>query len=212
MLKEIIFAISASGFATAALAWLAKKIVSHFLSKDIEAYKVKIEAESAVEIERLRNSLRQIAYEHEVVFSHLHKQRMDAILELHSELLEIKNAIEKVVTPRQGAEFHQMRHENDKSVAAKVVAFYKLFERRKLFLDEEIATEMDAFVAELYRFNQKFNFEMDMATTPDLGSRYGSEFEVWDKNWQAFEEKLKPVLCSLESQFRLLLGVIAQNK
>ena len=54
MLKEIIIAISTSGIAIAALAWLAKKIVSHFLSKDIEAYKVKLEAESEVEIEKLR--------------------------------------------------------------------------------------------------------------------------------------------------------------
>ena len=46
MLKEIVFAISASGIAMATLAWLAKNIVSHFLSKDIEAYKSKLAAEA----------------------------------------------------------------------------------------------------------------------------------------------------------------------
>ncbi len=212
MLKEIIFAISASAIAIAALAWLAKKIVSHFLSKDIEAYKAKLEAGSEMEIEKLRNSLRQIAYEHEVVFSHLHKQRMDAILELHSELLEIKNAVEKVVTPHQGPEFHQVRHENARSAAAKAIAFYKLFEKKKLFLDEKLAAEMDAFVTELYRFNWKFTVEMNMATTPDPISRYGSEFDIWDKNWGRFEKEMKPVLSSLENQFRLLLGVSAGEK
>jgi hypothetical protein len=36
MLKEMICAISASGIAFAALAWLANQIVSHLPSKDIE--------------------------------------------------------------------------------------------------------------------------------------------------------------------------------
>lgn len=207
MIKELIYAISASGIAMTVLGFLTKMIVSQVLSKDIEAYKIKLKAASEVEIEKLRNSLRQIAYEHEVVFSHLHKQRMDAILELHSELVEIKNAVEKVVTLHQGPEFHQVRHENAKSAAAKAVAFYKLFERKKLFLGENLSAEMDAFVTELYRFNLIFTHEMDMATTPDPNSRYGNEFEVWKKNWKSFEKELKPALRSLENQFRLLFGV-----
>ena len=209
MFKELIFAISASGIAMTVLGFLAKTIVSHVLSKNVEAYKAKLKAESEVEVEKLRNSLRQIAYEHEVVFSQLHMQRMDAILELHSELLEIENAVENVVTPHQGAEFHQVRHENAKSAAVKAIAFYKLFERKKLFLDETLSAKMDAFVTELYRFNLKFTLEMNMATTSDPSSRYGNEFEVWDKNWKSFEGQLKPVLRSLENQFRLLLGVNA---
>ena len=93
-------------------AWLAKTIVSHFLSKDVAAYKEKISAQSEIEIEKLKNSLQQTAYEHEVVFGHLHKQRLEAILELHSKLLDIKNAVERVVTPHQGPEFHEDRHKN----------------------------------------------------------------------------------------------------
>jgi hypothetical protein len=211
MFNELIFAISASGVAMAILGFLARTIVTHFLSKDIEAYKTKLEAESEVEIEKLRNSLRQIAYEHEVVFSHLHKQRMDAILELYYELVEIKNAVEKVVTPHQGTEFHKVRHENAQIAATKAVEFYKMFEKKKLFLDEKLATEMDVFVTELYQFNWVFTVEMDMATSPDPNSRYGTESDVWMNNWKTFEKKFKPVLNSLESQFRLLLGVKAEK-
>jgi hypothetical protein len=108
----LIYAISASGIAIAALAWLAKTIVSHFLAKDVAAYKEKISAQSEIEVERLKNSLRQMAYEHEVVFGHLHKQRLEAILELHSKLLDIKDAVERVITPHQGPEFHEDRHKN----------------------------------------------------------------------------------------------------
>jgi hypothetical protein len=83
MLKEIVSAFSATmlttiftnGIAIAALAWLAKKIISVWLSKDIEAHKARLQADSAVEIEKLRNSLHQMAYEHDVVFSRLHEQK-----------------------------------------------------------------------------------------------------------------------------------------
>jgi hypothetical protein len=218
MLNEIIQAFSStigtvltSGIAIAALAWLAKKIIALYLSKDIAAYKAKLDADSAIVIEKLRNSLSQIAYEHQVVFGHLHEKRMGAIQDLHSELIDIKRAVEKVVSPFQGPEFHKVRHENASNALTKATQFYELFDKRKLFLDEKLAGQMDAFVRELYKLVLKFNTEMNLATSPDPSMKYGSYIEVWSKTWESFENQFVPILGSLESQFRILLGVGAKG-
>jgi hypothetical protein len=212
MLKEIIFAISASGIAIAALAWLAKAIVLHFLSKDVETFKAKIQAESEIEIEKLKSALNQTAYEHEVVFGHLHKQRLEAILQIHAALLDVKSAVERVVTLHQGPNFHEDRITNGRIAEEKARDFYPLFEQKKLFLDEKLAEEIDALVVKFFQLTIRFNVEMTLATSPITHERHETASNVWTANWNAFEKELKPIMRSLENQFRSLLGVSPSQK
>jgi len=207
MLKEIIYAISASGIAIAALAWLAKAIISHFLSKDVETFKAKIQAESGIEIKKLKSALNQTAYEHEVVFGHLHKQRLEAILEIHAALLDIKSAVERVVTLHQGPNFHEDRITNGRIAEEKARNFYPLFERKKLFLDEKLAAEIDALVVKFFQLALRFNIEMNLATLPIPHERHDTASNVWMANWNSFDKELTPIMRSLENQFRTLLGV-----
>ena len=212
MLKEIIFAISASGIAIAALAWLAKAIVLHFLSKDVETFKAKIQAESEIEIEKLKSALNQTAYEHEVVFGHLHKQRLEAILQIHAALLDVKSAVERVVTLHQGPIFHEDSITNGRIAEEKARDFYPLFEQKKLFLDEKLAEEIDALVVKFFQLTIRFNVEMTLATSPITHERHETASNVWTANWNAFEKELKPIMRSLENQFRSLLGVSPSQK
>lgn len=132
-------------------------------------------------------------------------QGMKNILDMHSKLVDIKNAVQSVVTLSQGPDFHRVRHENAMIALIKLLEFNKLLEKRKIFLDERLAEETAVYVTKLYRLVWKFTKEMNLAASPDPRTKYGSEIEVWTRHCNLFEKELVPVWQSVERQLRRLV-------
>jgi hypothetical protein len=67
-----------------ALTWLAKRIVSQLLERDLRSFEVELKHRSDTELARLNADLRVAAFERETQFSNLHerrKERMNAMNE-----------------------------------------------------------------------------------------------------------------------------------
>ena len=88
-MKEIIPILGTGAVIIAAVAWLAKQLISQFLSRDIESYKDRIERESRTEIEKLKWELNRTAYEHQTMFSELHTRRAEVIYKMHENLIHM---------------------------------------------------------------------------------------------------------------------------
>lgn len=58
MWSEFIVGVGGSALLLAAAGWLTKSIISHFLSKDVENYKLALKATTDLRIEEFRSSLR----------------------------------------------------------------------------------------------------------------------------------------------------------
>jgi hypothetical protein len=74
--------VSAFGIAAGALAWLMNALVSHNLSKGLEAYRAQLSAATAVHIEQLRSAFAIATKEHEIRFGTLHSRRADALVKI----------------------------------------------------------------------------------------------------------------------------------
>lgn len=200
MLKEILTVVGSSAVAICAVAWLAKSIITHWLSKDVDLQKAKLKSVADMELERLR-----------VRFSHLHEKRLDAIATLHVQLVDLFDSVESNVTPHQGPGFHERRVERVKIFEILTADFLRNFKKQRLYLSKTLCDRLFGFVTELNRFNQTFQTEMNLASSPIPRERHGNEQDVWIKSWTSFNEKFPPVLDALETEFRRLLGVMEKE-
>ena len=63
-IEQVITAIGGSAVLFGAMAWLARSIITHVLSKDIEKHKINLQAESQKELVRLQSTLQLVEFEH----------------------------------------------------------------------------------------------------------------------------------------------------
>ena len=81
----------------AAFAWVAKKVISHQLTKDVERYRSELEAANARSIEQLRHELHVEAVKDEVRFRSVHAKVAEVVAEAHGKLsLLIGKALEYI--------------------------------------------------------------------------------------------------------------------
>jgi len=69
-------------------AWLIRTVLKDRLAPDAEEFKAKLKADGDMEIEKLKNSLQMVAFEHQVRFSKLHETRAEVIADLYKRLVE----------------------------------------------------------------------------------------------------------------------------
>ncbi|MCF8792768.1 hypothetical protein ABQF08_22020 [Xanthomonas campestris pv. campestris] len=94
--QTIILAVTGNALALAVLGWLAKSLISSFLSKDLERHRAALTAANQTATERLRHELSLVAQERNIVFSSLHQRRADAIAGIYERIVE---------TSRRGASY-----------------------------------------------------------------------------------------------------------
>ena len=76
---DVVTQLASFGIGVAALGWLARAIIVHWLGKDVEQYRSKLQSAHDVEMEKLRNDLRLRSIEHEIRFRSIHARQADAL-------------------------------------------------------------------------------------------------------------------------------------
>ena len=74
-----------------AVAYLLKSIINHGLTRDIETFKARLQADATAEAEKLKHSLEKIAVEHQVRFASLHTTRAEVIAEIYSCMVDAEH-------------------------------------------------------------------------------------------------------------------------
>lgn len=103
--KEILAATAVQAALIAALGFLARSIIIHWLSKDLAGHKNQLEAQSQLAMEAFKNDLAQQTLEHRVRFETLHSHQVAAIEALYVQLVEARHVVESFV--------HAWRAENE---------------------------------------------------------------------------------------------------
>lgn len=85
---ELLRSLSIAAVVSGGMAWLTKSVISHFLSRKIEAYKeaykIELKRESDKEIEEVKSRLQIVALERQIVFSRLHEKRAEIVAETYA--------------------------------------------------------------------------------------------------------------------------------
>ena len=90
VVKELVTILGGTVAAVAAVAWLARSLATHLLSKDLERHKAALQAQSVLELEKLRAELTRRTLEHEVRFRRVdEKDELRFLAELYRRLLRL---------------------------------------------------------------------------------------------------------------------------
>jgi hypothetical protein len=193
--------IGSSALLIGALAWLARSLISHFLTKDVEKFKDQISAASELEKEKLRNDLRKIAYEHEVTFSKLHTERAEIIKMTHSLLVDVIEALDSMLflsgTPDEEV---IARDRTDKAKRAHD-ALVEYHNKNRIFLPSELARQISTLISEL---GTAYVSHRSGITQPGPA---GIPPERGAANRKRLREAATNLGDELENEFRRLLGV-----
>ena len=90
-LEQILLMVFGGAGLQLGLAYLAKSLISQWLTKDIESYKAKVKAAGDLTVEQTKAALAMTALEHQVRYSKLHERRAEVPAELYRLLVEAHN-------------------------------------------------------------------------------------------------------------------------
>jgi len=211
---ELIKSLGGLAILAVALAWLTKSIITHLLSKDVEAYKSRIASESAREIEQFKAQLQMMAREHEVRFSKLHEKRADIISELYVLLREANSSNELFdlvfqTGPLPGSPFNpdaadQSRDQFAEEAEDKCARVSIFFIRHKLFFSEELSEKMEKLISAISQPSALYQMR-HLRQVLGIGEPQEVRSEILEL-LRNERPNIQHILKLLERDFRLLLG------
>jgi hypothetical protein len=199
-LLELLKTLGTAAIVMAAVAWLTKSIITHVLSRNIEAYKSDLKRAADKEVEETKSKLQMVAMEHQIVFSRLHEKRAEIVAESYELIHELHS---KAIT-LGGDIFHAgLRTPKDRAneVFDECFKFYEYFQRRRIFFGEEVCKVMDSFVELIAETNAALKRAPDNLdhSTEDGKDAYSKLAVLLDR--------LPEIRKVIENDFRTLLGV-----
>ncbi len=209
-MEEFVLAVlsstAASTILVGGLAWLNRSWLSERLKQSIQAeysqkletHKAQLKGQNALEMERLRASLRVAAAERSVKFSRLHEKRADVVAETYRLLHETYTAVcdyTKVFEPAGGAP----RDERRRTAAAAHEELRKYYPPKLIFLPEALAAQVEHIDRELV---SSFNRFAIMVEGDGAENRTREWFEVSSH----LQNEIKETLAQLANEFRSALG------
>jgi hypothetical protein len=142
-LKDVLLALGGQAIFLGAVGWLIKVLVSHRLTKEAEEFKIRLQSDANVEIEKLRASLQQTATEHQIRFAKLHEKRAEVIAELHAQLIEAQSHVGRFI----------FRDARDKELGAEVNTkmwnLFRFIRLNRIYLPESVCELLHAFESAL---------------------------------------------------------------
>jgi hypothetical protein len=112
--QEILASTAIQAIRLAALAFLARSIILHWLGKDIEGFKTMVRTNAQRIIEEFQAPLAREARDHQVRFESLRHKRAEAIDTLYEKLVRARYTMERLVTSweaKNAKEFQDAREE-----------------------------------------------------------------------------------------------------
>jgi hypothetical protein len=206
--QEILTRLGEFGILVAAITWLAKKIITHQLSKDMEVFKAQLQKESQREIESLKSTLQQNAYEHQIRFSRMHEKRANVIEETYANLVDFSNQAAIFVNFYQSSDDAQKKDYCQRwGTAADKLRSH--FNRHKIYFDKSMCEKIEEFTAKLYKATALLAV---LTEKGDIRINSQDEWDEWEKSMDMLDNDVPPIKAALEQSFRELLGVIEPKK
>jgi len=204
MLRELLVIFGGNIVLLSAVAWLIKKLTTHYLSKDIETYKqvIKSEAEKAL-------------IEHDAVFRNMHSKRADAIAELYAGIVQLRVLLNilnnELQDQKNQEELYKVEEEQIIVIISKISEVKETFESRRLYFTKSLAENIDnmltgcVVISLLGEYSRTGNSDVYTQKIQDVLGK------IDDKNISENINKLismvNDTMTGIEVQFRSLFGV-----
>ena len=124
----------------AALTYLTKSLIKHWLDKDVDKFKSRIEKEANLEIEKYKNQLDIERLRLQISYGGIFEKQATAILELHQQLLDLETAASDAL--------HNTGTNRERRVAFMEVwkEALKAYHENRILIPQEIDTNLEQFL------------------------------------------------------------------
>jgi hypothetical protein len=202
------------------LGFLFKSAIAHWLTKDIESFKIELQSAASRELEGLRNSLQRSAshelerlrfdlnlsaLEHQILFSKLHDRRADVIAEIDRFLAE---------SDWNGSQFSSSfgfagdppKHEQFVTAQNKFVEFFRYVDSHRVWLPPPLATQLEEFIKKgkgaIWDYGH-YVTHPGIENTTDGAARGHA---AWKSLTTHFYQEVPKARRALEREMRIILG------
>ncbi len=195
----------------AAVAWVAREAIKHWLDRDIESYRTKLEAAHGAALARMRHDLTLRAVEHEIRFRSMHERQAEVVAETYVRLRDVHVAVAASVSPVQRVGRPQ-EAERSAEVERAFTEFLAYFPPQQLFLPEvsrdavqELALEL-ADIVDAWKFvgvHGQITADDQDAGREEIADLKDERRDVLDR----IRRRVPGLMRKLEADFKRLLGV-----
>lgn len=185
------------------LGFLSRTIIIHWLNKDVEKYKAKLQNAHDVEMEKLRNELNIRYIEHDIRFRSIYEKQAEIIAETYSLLYELNRSVDSYVAILEQTG-EPSKEDKFESVIKAYDDFKTYFYPRKIYFPQNISKEIENLSNTLVRISNEFSQGRwrEQSGIPTKDQNY------WEETSKMIRETIPPLLRQLENDFQKILGVI----
>ena len=182
-----------------ATAWLVRSLIQHFLSRDLEKFRLELRTQHDLALERAKSDLQRLFREHEIRFSHLHEKRGEIIGQLYQLTVETNDAAEACVEAFREIP-SKRRFDLAKQAIDKGDELAEFVIRNRIYFSKHLARELEELYSCLLDTGITYRMHCEaLREGKDCSDLAGMISEV--------EIDTGGALKTIEEEFRSLLGV-----
>ena len=202
LVKELVEVLGVAGILVAALAWLTRKLLTHWMDKDVEKHRAALQSQNAAAIEQLRSELRRQTLEHEVKYRRNDDRIADRLEQVYGRLLHFYEGIVSYVKVLESSDEPPKKAKLEETQKASK-QFWDYFTSRRLYIPPALFKATRAFAQKLTQITNDFTENLRRQSEgmpPD-------DIHFWSKAYSEINEAQGAVFSSLVEEFQRRLGV-----
>jgi hypothetical protein len=191
--------------------WIGERIkrsIEHEYAEKLEAYKAKLAAENAIELERTRSALTIATTEHQIRFSKLHEKQAEVVAETYSRLGNYRSAVLSYSSPF-GSKTDPPLPEQRAAVNNANKEFWDYFRPNEIYFPVDAADKVIEFAKTLYGISNEWYFVAEDA--PESGPSL-SRADRWRKEGEPLLSQEGQVFDRLRDLFRNLTDADVKSR
>jgi len=191
---DIIKTIGTNAVFLAVVGFVAKSLFNQMLSRDVDKFRIELQATNDKELVKFRSELEKTAFEHQTRFTKLYDKRAEIIGNIYPLILDAEAKCLSLAPT-----FLDIPEEKLISQAFEVTRDLRTyFDRNRLYLDTELCSDIDNLLKNLSTSSLKFQ-------ASKLKEYENNKERIWSEGYQEFINEVPKVKINLEKKFRELL-------
>lgn len=184
----------------AALTYLTKSLIKHWLDKDVDKFKSRIEKEANLEIEKYKNQLDVERLRLQISYGGIFEKQATAILELYQQLLDLETAASDAL--------HITGTNKERRVAFKEVwkEALKAYHVNRILIPQEIDTNLEQFLNTSYQSVSTYLIKDEIRIERMTDEQFEKFSNDQDNAINMLQEKLPDIKLQLINAMRKTIG------
>lgn len=202
MLKELLTILGGTTIAVAALAWLTRSVVTHWLSNDIERHKAQLYAQNAMEIERLRAEFSRQTLEHEIRFRRTDEKVAERLDEIYRRLFGLYENVSSYIKVMEWS--HEAPKDEKLEACSKANReFWDYFLLTRIYVPPTLYKRIRDVAEKLTDITNDFT----RGRRREDKGMIDEEEDYWSNSFKSMKEQADPLFTAIVSDVQRRLGV-----